>query len=185
MAMTIDQLTIAYNGLAGTVQNLTSQLEGLIPKVQQQAQEADDLAKTLDANLKAAVNPIIEADLVSAVQKADQLIANLDAARAETTQKVRDVEVKLSSITHEVGAVDTLKQFVMTVNSNLEEVTKEVKELKKKAAEEELKTETRYAQQQQQLATMMSTMGASSSVGGQSRSAEPFVVHKLILNKIP
>ena len=69
MVMTIDQLTIAYNSLAGTVKNLTAQLEGLIPKVQQQAQEADDLAKTLDANLKAAVNPIIEADLVSAVQK--------------------------------------------------------------------------------------------------------------------
>ena len=175
MTMNNEQLTAAYNGLVATVQNLTSKLEGLIPQVQMQAQGADDLAKTLDANLKAAVNPLIEANLVQAVQKAEGMLNMLEAARIESAQKIQDVEAKMSVSAQNASTVDDLRQFVVTMNSSLEKLANEVGEVKQKAVDDGTKTETRYAQQQQQLATMLSTMSASSGGTGSyaSKSAEP------------
>ena len=187
MTMDNEQLTAAYNGLVATVRNLTSKLEGLIPQVQMQAQGADDLAKTLDANLKAAVNPLIEANLVQAVQKVEAGMNMLEAARIESAQKIQDVEAKITASAQNASTIDDLRQFVVTMNSSLDKLTKEVGEAKQKAMDEGTKTETRYAQQQQQMATMLSTMSASSGGSGSyaSKMSEPFVVHKLILNKTP
>ena len=77
MAMSNEQLTAAVLDLQNTVQGINVQLGDLVPKMQQPIIETNALGTTLDAKLMQAVNPLIDADLITVVQKISNAQDNL------------------------------------------------------------------------------------------------------------
>ena len=185
MTMSNEQLTVAFQALEGTVGNLTTQLQSLVPQVASTAQEASKLAQSLDEKLKKALNPIVEADLLSVVKKADELLINLNTKAIEAEHKIKNIEANMAKMNENTGAIDSMRQFVASVSTRVDGFSKDLTDAKQTVKDEEKKADTRYAQQQQQLATMMSTMTSSTSSSGTQapRTSEPIVVHKLIINK--
>ena len=68
MAMRNEQLTTAVRALESTIQRINSQLGSIIPKMTESSDESSALAKTLDAKLQHAVNPLVDADSISAMK---------------------------------------------------------------------------------------------------------------------
>ena len=98
MVMTNEQLTSSFHALEATVGTLNTQLQSLVPQAAQTAQEANNLAQTLDAKLKEAINPIAEADLLTAVKRADSMLTSLNTMATEADQKIKDIEAKMTKV---------------------------------------------------------------------------------------
>ena len=75
--MNADQLTAAVGELQQLVQGINVQLGDIVPKMQQQIIESNALGATLDAKLKQAVNPLLDADLIPAITKLSEAQDNL------------------------------------------------------------------------------------------------------------
>ena len=187
--MSNDQLTAAIGELQNTVQGINVQLGDLIPRMAQQIAESSALAKTLDAKLEQAVNPLVDADLITAMMKMDEAQSKLRLMSQDCDKRLKEVIVKIDReatvVQQQTEALNAVKTYTTGVNTRVNEFVKDIDDIQQKIKDESDKYNMRYHEQQQQMATLNSVVSSSGNSSGsqRSRTDEPIVVHKLIINK--
>ena len=187
--MSNDQLTAAIGELQNVVQGINVQLGDIIRKMALQIDASDALARTLDAKLKEAVNPLVDANLIPAMAKMDETVAKLQEETKDCDKRLREYVVKLESeaarTRQQVEGMDAVKTNTTGVNTRVSEFATDINDIQQKIKDESDKYNMRYHEQQQQMATLNSVVksGGISSGSQRSRTEEPIVVHKLIINK--
>ena len=189
-AMNNDQLTVAIQELQNTVQGINVQLGDLIPTMAKQIADSSALATTLDAKLQLAVNPLLDADLITAMTRMSETQETLRLMSVDCDRRLKEVITKVESEAAQAHQraddLSTIKTHTTGVHNRVSEFVKDLDETQQKIKDEARKQDMRDTQYQQQMATlnsMIGTGGGSSSTGSRSRPDEPIVVHKLIINK--
>ena len=190
MAMSNEQLTAAVVDLPNTVQGIHVQLGDLVPKMQQQIIETNALGTALDAKLMQAVNPLIEADLITVVQNISDAQDNLRLMTIDCDKRLveitRRMESEAAQTSQRTDDMTTVKSHTAETNNRVDEFVQDINRAQQRIKYKARKQDTRDTQCQQQMATLNSMVGPrgkGSSTGMIPRSDEPIVVHKLTINK--
>ena len=73
------------------------QLGDLVPKMHQQISESNALGTTLDVKLKQAANPLIDADLITAMTTMDEAQENLRLMSTDCDTRLKEITTKVES----------------------------------------------------------------------------------------
>ena len=136
MAMSNEQLTAAARALESTIQGINTQLGSIIPKMTEQIDESSALAKTLDATLQHAVNPLVDADLISAMKKAGGQLVKLHEMAFDCDKRLKDIVTKIDQDTvktqERVDSMSTLKNYAAGANGRVDEFVRDLNDLQHK-----------------------------------------------------
>ena len=176
--------------LQNTVQGINVQLGYLVPKMQQHIPETNALGTTLDAKLMQAVNPLLDADMITVVQKISDAQDNLRLMTIDCDKRLVEITKRMESEAAQTNQraddMTTVKSHTAEIHNRVSEFVKDLNQAQQNIKDESRKQDMRDTQYQQQMATLSSMVGpggSGSSTGMKPRSDEPIVVHKLIINK--
>ena len=138
--MSNEQLTAAVIELQKTVQGINIQLGDIVPKMQQQIIESNALGNTLDAKWKQAVNPLLDADLITVVQKISdaqdnlrQMTVDCDNILVEITKKM---EIEASQNTQRADDMTTVKSHTTDIHNRVTEFVNDLNQAQQNIKDE-------------------------------------------------
>ena len=184
-AMNADQLTTAVSELQQLVSGINVTLGDIVPKMQQQIIESNALGTTLDAKLKKTVNRLLDADLIPAMTKLSEAQDNLRMMTIDCDKRLveltKRMEAEAIQSNQRADDMTTVKSHTAEVHNRVTDFIKDLNQAQQTIKDESRKQDMRDTQYQQQMATLSSMVGSSSSgssTGMRPRSDEPIVVHK-------
>ena len=98
-----------------------------------------------DAKLQHAVNPLVDADLISAMKKADGQLVKLHEMEFDCDTRLKDMFTKIDKNTvktqERVDSMSTLKNYAAGVNDRVDEFVRDLNDLQHKLKDESSKQE--------------------------------------------
>ena len=186
MALSNEQLTAQLQTLQAGMMTVEQTLEGMIPNMEASIKESKALITEINQKLISHINPIIEADLISIVQKLDQHHRELAKTADERASRANEAFTKLREIESATVGIKTVTDQsigeMRTFSNRVDSVAAQVVALRNELAGEKNTNDARYASTQSQIAVATSMQPSSSGSSG-GRPKEPLVTHKLMLNK--
>ena len=165
MAMNNDQLTASIQNIEAVIGGINNQLGELIPRMNTQIEASNALATTLDAKLKEAVNPMIEADLITGMRRVNDMQTTLHAMTTDCDKRLKEVVNAVDKLTiganDQADSMNAMKTYTTGANDRVDAFMQDVNKIEQAIKDETNKQELRYSQQQAQMATLSSTQGSA------------------------
>ena len=134
--MNNEQLTQFVQRLQATVQSIQSELTTLIPRMSEQMDASNNLARTLDEKLRTATNRIVEANVLDALKKLDDRHTQLTISITENESRLKDVgdKIKLDLDTKEQD-MQNMRAQLGSASTKFDLMTAEVKAVQQQSKE--------------------------------------------------
>ena len=178
-----EQLTVELNLLANRVQGLADSLENMMPEMKNKILASETATEQISNHLKNLVNPLSSADLISRTQIMHDRMDVIDGNLADASRNLTQQQQLLEAMNNKVESVEAIKKVLADTGTNITALQTEAHRIANESTATKSEAERRYAEMQSQLITASTMAAGSATGGGGGRKDEPFVTHKLIMNK--
>ena len=177
-----EQLTVEVNLMATRMQELANQLDTVMGEVGDKITKNEETTKHIQKQLEDLVNPLLQADLINHHKTVSDKTDLMSGMIAEMNTTLSQHKLIMDDSKNKFEAFDLMRNAVMEMQSTTNKLQAEAIRVGNESGGIKTESDKRFAELQQQMVTMSQTTFSTGTSPG-SRSAEPFITHKLIMGK--
>ena len=183
MALSNEVLTAQLQQLQAQVVTIGEDIKTILPRMNSATETLQKEMKTMDDKLEAALNPLVNADIINVMKNLDKVQQD---ANAHFTAQIQVVMTSVQTQdTEHKNSAQMINDRIQKLEPGIQSMSAEIAQMRNEILGEKSTRDVQNASIHSTMATLSAKFSSSGPGGGGGRSSEPIVTHKLMMSKAP